>query len=269
MNKNIFSIIFLVLILITACSTQKVVTEKVAVPEPERPMNQTETRFHAFFSMCERDIYNARKVVFDRDLIKILTHLHKMNEGGRRYYLLERESITEMIMAVTKGVYSDFILINKHGIIIYTRENDDIFGKSVITTLKNTALLNCFNMTDTNFNIEDVSIFPPESNSPNIFISTKVIKDNSFHGVFVLQVGIYKIEEIIDRYTNIISPDGICRVSKNSDNVLAQNQYFSRIDLKSNVTSSKPGIFNADEKNFEYYPFKFKNLSWIVITEKN
>ena len=65
-------------------------------------------------------------VVMEEEIVKNLTHLHRMDYGGRKYYLLERENITKMIQAVTEGTYTDLILVNKKGIIIYTMNNDDI-----------------------------------------------------------------------------------------------------------------------------------------------
>ena len=50
-----------------------------------------------FFRTTESDALKAKQVVEKDKIIFNLTHLKLMNTGGRKYYLLERENITEMI----------------------------------------------------------------------------------------------------------------------------------------------------------------------------
>lgn len=219
----------------------------------------------AFFSLCESDARRACAVITERDLIKNLTHLHRMNEGGRRYYLLERENITEMIRAVTEGVYSDFILINRHGVIIYTMHNDDLFGKNVLSTLKGSPLAACFLAETQDLHIEDLAGFPPPGRGRNLYVSIRVIREASFHGIFLLQVGSEKLAEHIEKGVSLLGLDGVCRLCGNGAVVGQPHPDFGRIDLER--------IKREDQHRFEERMgsrccvlFRFKNLEWIVLS---
>ena len=78
-----------------------------------------------------RDIGNASRIVIDNDLILNLTHLQSMNGGGRKYYLLERDTISYMLSSVTQNLYRDIILVNWGGTVVYTMSDDGIFSKNV------------------------------------------------------------------------------------------------------------------------------------------
>src|SRR4030042_4555789 len=101
------------------------------------------TSLKGLFKLCESDLEKAKKVIIEKDLVKILSHLQKMDSGGKKYYLLEREAITSMIKSVTEGVYSDFILINRDGTVVYTMANDKLFAGNVRTPLVKQALASC------------------------------------------------------------------------------------------------------------------------------
>ena len=106
---------------VIACGT--VVREPGPVPATPLPAVQKDV-LADFFSRCEQDIERAGQVVVQEDIIKNLTHLHRMDSGGRKYYILERDAISRMIHSVTQDIYSDFIIINDNGTIIYTAHND-------------------------------------------------------------------------------------------------------------------------------------------------
>jgi hypothetical protein len=78
-----------------------------------------------------RDIGNASRIINDNDLILNLTHLQAMNGGGRKYYLLERDTISYMLSSVTQNLYRDIILVNWGGTVVYTMSDDGIFSKNV------------------------------------------------------------------------------------------------------------------------------------------
>ncbi len=256
------SLCLLTLLLVPGCVPAK--SSKVIQPAGSSP---AEGKLKAFFSMCERDNTNAVNVIRDRDLIKNLTHLHKMNAGGKRYYLLEREAITEMIRSVTEGIYTDFILINRHGVILYTMSDDEIFGKNVKTALSWSPLLQCFNMEGQAAHLEDVIMFPPLSDSYSMFIAMKVVKENEMEGVFVLQVTAGKILPLLEPGTSIISRDGKYRINARSEMMLAPFPYLNRINLEA-LSLEKTVSFTADKKFFECYPFEYRNLYWIIVSER-
>lgn len=219
-----------------------------------------------FFMMCERDVQNARGVVNNRELVRNLTHLHRMNYGGKKYYLLERESITEMIQAVTEGVYSDFILVNGHGLVVYTRENDQIFGQNVNTSLKGSPLSRCFSSVADGVHLEDVSQFPSSSGLYCMFAASRVMDDESAHGAFILQIDLERICGLIDEKTVIIDSDGLYRVSRKKDEILSS---YPRIHmLKGSWLNSEGAVrFTLEGGVYTCYPFHFKNLDWTLIDE--
>lgn len=235
------------------------------VSVPERHDSQPlQKNLHSFFSMCERDLHNAARVISDRDLIRNLTHLHRMNAGGKKYYLLEREAITEMIKSVTEGIYSDFILINRHEVVIYTRENDQIFGKKVSSSLIGSPLDHCVKNSSHGMYIEDISAFPPESGQYNLFISATVLKEETVHGVFILQVGTGKIEEAIPPNTTIIDREGIIRVSRNHKDLLSPYPFYGKMDVNG-IGKDRLMVFENADIVFKYFPFEFRNLKWIIV----
>ena len=221
-----------------------------------------------FFRRCEKDINRAREVIIKRDLIKNLTHLQNMDSGGKKYYLLERENITGMIKAVTENTYHDFILINKSGTVIYTMKSDDLFGKNVRTTLKSTPLNRCYENRNSGIHLEDMSISESLGNIYAIFISTKVTGDNSFPGIFILQVGADKIAELLSKKTAVIGTDGRYRIIHDREKMLLDYPYADRITVGAGPENDRIYRFNLPGKgDIHYRFFKFKNLSWIIVSE--
>jgi hypothetical protein len=80
-------------------------------------------------------------------------------------------------------------------VVVYSRENDDIFGKNVRTGLSDSPLARCFARQDRALHVEDVAVFPKGSGRYGIFISSRIEVENTFHGIFILQAGIEKVEE--------------------------------------------------------------------------
>ena len=219
-----------------------------------------------FFRMCERDVQSAIGVINARDLVRNLTHLHRMNYGGKKYYLLERESITEMIQAVTEGVYSDFILVNSHGLIVYTRENDQIFGQNVNTSLKGSPLSHCFSSVAEGVHLEDVSQFPSASGLYSMFAASKVVDDESGHGAFILQIDLERICGLIDEKTVIIDESGLYRASRRKDDILNSYPRFHLLE-GSGLNSEGAETFTLEGGVYTCYAFHFNNLRWILIDE--
>ncbi len=220
-----------------------------------------------FFSICESDIKSAIDVVMEEEIVKNLTHLHRMDYGGKKYYLLERENITRMIQAVTEGTYTDLVLVNKKGVIIYTMNNDDIFGKNVRSTLKDSPFYNCYIHTrEYNMYIEDVSQYPPEEGRYNLFISKRYNKDTESRGVFIMQISIDIIENIFDKKTEVLNRAGKYIVSDDRNNLLTPYSCFDKIN-SDNFYKDHKKRFKCKGKGYKYKLYLFKNLFWIMIDE--
>jgi hypothetical protein len=251
-------LLFLLIIVISlGCSRE------VKAPEPVQDSRDVKN-LEDFFKRSDRDALMAMEVIEKHRIIQHLTHLKKMNSGGRKYYLLEKDSITEMIRSVTEGIYLDYILINRHGDIIYSRSNDSLFGQDVNSGYESTPLKRCFSMRGSETYFDDVSTITPGSSVYSLFVSRPVYVEQSFHGVLILQVDIKKIAELLERDTDIISREGIVRVTGDNTRILSRYTSFSRIGL--NI--SRAGSFTEGSERVFYRPFNFRNISWIVLTRK-
>jgi len=258
-NKINYFLIFIVIIL--NCTTKQ-------IPENPQPFINTDSDdLTRFFNICYTDIYKAMNVIADNKMIGMLTHLKKMDMEGRKYYLLERENLTKIIKSVTEGSYSDLILINSSGVIIYTMMNDDIFGKSIKSHLKDTALNRCFSKSsEIGFHIEDISMFPPKTKNPKLFVSLPDKRDDSVKGVFIIQIDVEIINSLFKKIPAIIGKDGNYRIDKNIDNISKPYNSFNKIDIE-NITKIKKQTIIIENKNYIYYPFNFNSISWIIISE--
>ena len=257
--KKIITILIFISIL-SACSSKQIQEIKL------KPQQTDINNLTKFFTTCKTDIQNAVKIISDNKMIGMLTHLKKMDMEGKKYYLLERENLTSMIKSVTEGTYSDLILINSSGVIIYTMVNDEIFGKSIKTHLKDTALNICFyKSSESGFYIEDVSFFPPNSGMPKIFVSFPDERDNFTKGVFIIQIDTEIILSAYKTIHSIVGKDGKYRMDKNTENILKPCDFFAKI-YKDNMSNSINPNIEIGNTVYNYYPFNFDNLDWIIIS---
>lgn len=256
-------LIFLIILISVSCSRE------IKSPEPISSNRDIQNlmdvkNLQAFFTRSDHDAQMAMQVIEKHRIIQHLTHLKKMNSGGRKYYLLEKDSITEMIQSVTRGIYLDYMLINRNGEIVYSRSNDDLFGQDVNIGYESTPLKRCFSMKERETYFDDVSTITPGSSIYSLFVSKPVYIDNSFHGVLILQVDIQKIAELLEHGTDIISKEGIVRVT--GDNTPILSHHISFPVLKAQAKTE--GFFKDGTSIIHFEPFKFRNISWIVLTKK-
>lgn len=250
-------LIFLIILIFASCSRE------IKAPGPVSS-NFDVKNLEGFFLRSEKDSHMAMEVIEKHGIIQHLTHLKKMNSGGRKYYLLEKESITEMIRSVTKGIYLDYILINRHGDIIYSGSNDSLFGQDVNSGFESTPLKRCFSIRGTDTYFDDVSTITPGSSIYSLFVSRPVYVDKAFHGVLILQVDIRKIAELLEQDTDIISREGIVRVTGNNTPILSLHKYFPLIEEEAETR----GFFRDAENSIHFEPFRFRNISWILLSKK-
>ncbi len=253
--------IIILLIFIAACKITAIKTEKPA--DGKMPI----TNIIEFFKQSKNDMLNAKKVIIDKDLVINLSHLNFMNAGGKKYYLLERENITKMIESVTRTVYEDFILINKKGKIIYTKKNDDIFGKTIGGLLKNTPVMAAYKHRNIAINYEDVAEFLPGSSKYGFFISSKVSGRKSFPGIFILQVSLAKLQSLLIKNQFIVGQDGTIRVS-NSHKPMQSFNCFANIKVKQVGSIDEELSFNCNGDSYVYRIFNSAHIHWYIITKK-
>lgn len=257
MNINRFIAIILSVFFIS-CSSEPV---KVEVPKSDDI-----SKLESFFKRSELDSIKAGGVLEKYKIIQHLTHLRRMDSGGKKYYLLEKDDITRMINSVTEGIYLDYILINKNGDIIYTNKNETLFGTNVNRGYEQSPLQKCYqNRSGVYFG--DVAFIASSSNIYSLYVSSPVYVEGSFHGVLILQVETNKISDILENGTEIFSMDGIIRVTRNYERVFSRYAGFEQIDMQS-LDSRGMIISNQTGEKLRFSKFVFKDINWIVMKKE-
>ncbi len=218
-----------------------------------------------FFNTCVSDIGKAKKVIQDNDLVKNLSHLQSMDHGGKKYYLLERESITKMLKSVTEGLYSDYILINKPGFVIYSMVKDEFFGKNIKSNLKKTALSKCHLNHELEYFIEDTFLSSERDPEKFLYFSSTVQGGNTNPGVLVLEVDPMKIIELTGVKSRILNLKGEVIISENNNEIGKLFKHVELINL--NPVYDKIFSFKANKIRYRYKFFKYLNIEWIILSE--
>jgi len=256
-----FRILCLLFVFAVSCSVPAV---KVEVKKPGKDANVSVLK--EFFVRSESDSVRAGAVIEKHNIIQQLTHLRLMDTGGKKFYLLERENITEMINSVTEGIYLDYVLINKHGDIIYTRNNDSLFGTNVNEGYEETPLKKCFVMRRGVY-FEDVSLLTPTSSVYSLYVSTPVYVQQKFHGILVLQIDIFKINEILEKDTEIVNRKGIIKIAADTAKINSLMPGYSKINP--DEIDRKAGIkIGGGNTDFDLKSFRFNSISWILVKKK-
>ncbi len=234
--------------------------------QPKQTGQEKKTPLEKFLRRCELDVTSAIDVITEKDIVKNLTHLQTMNMGGRKYYLLERENITKMINAVTKGVYSDYILINRGGTVIYTKFNNDIFGKNVRTSLRDTVLYECYVNRGIPRYFGDVT-FLTDGSRPCLYVSSSISDNGEFNGIFVLETDVRKLQEIMGSGKEIIGFDGLYKVPNQLSRVNERYPLFEGINVQMSGSNKENLLYGPGSETYRYRFFKYRNLNWIIITD--
>ena len=233
--------ISLLLLSISACSSRDI---KVTEQKPDNsPLMQ-------FFIRSEEDSIRASNVIEKHNIIEQLTHLKRMNNGGKKFYLLEKENITEMINSVTEGIYLDYFLINKYGEIIYTNNTDSLFASNVNEGFEGTPLRNCF-LQKNSVHFEDISKLATGFRTYSLYVSHPVYKNGIYHGTIVLQIDIEIVNEVLEEGSVVINTEGLIKIAENSSKI------NSRVE--------ENYLTKEEDKSF----FSYKGISWIIIKKKD
>jgi len=219
-----------------------------------------------FLERCASDLEKAKRVIAERDLVKNLTHLQRMDNGGKKYYLLERENITALIRSVTEGAYSDFIIINKNGTVVYSMRNNDLFAGNVITNLKYTVLNACYENRATNPYIGRASRLPGDE-SYTIPVSGKVSGADTMPGIFILIVEVSTIKDIIGKRSFIVDSGGDYAVAGDYLKINTRFKGFEKIDLAALSGKALFRITGPSGGTEWCQTLRYSNLNWIIITK--
>jgi hypothetical protein len=217
-----------VILLFGACAKKTIVKE--GPPQKLPPLER-------FFSVFEKDLQNTARVIAEQELVKNLTHLQKMNYGGQRYYPLEREALTKMIRELSSYEYSECILLNKSGTIIYTMFDDKIFAKQAEGFPATIGSL--FNNGKETPYIIDMIEFPPISGRYLLFFSMPVQRDGMFDGLLIAAVSADDIVKKTAFRGSAVDHNGMIRL---------------------NPDHAK--IFTQDVPNLHGEEYHYRNLEW-------
>jgi len=256
-----FRILILLLISAVSCSTPPVKEMVKATAE-----DTNITSLEKFFRRSEGDSIRAGGVIEKHNIIQQLTHLRLMDKGGKKYYLLERENITEMINAVTEGIYLDYVIINKHGEIIYTKKNDSLFGTNVNEGYEETPLKKCFSMRRGVY-FEDISLITPAAKTYSLYVSSPVYVQQNFHGILVMQIDISKISEILEKNTDVVNRKGVIKITDDYSRINSKINESIGLNINEAIRDGETSMETATEEIY-LKPFNFNSISWILVKKK-
>ncbi len=202
-------------------------------------------RLYSLMTETFENLASASETISSKNLIKNLSHLNRMNYGGSHYYPLEREAITDIIKSLSSSDFSECILLNAEGKIIYTMKDDDILGKSY-ASFAASPLPSLFSKAVTGEqSLFDFSIFPSSSAEPSVFFAVPVKDKDKIIGVLIAAVSSDKIKNSVSNLAMITDKNSIIR-------------YHKSISLFMKNSS------DADESSLSKRLFEYKELSWNI-----
>ncbi len=224
------------------------------------PEGYTITPLGNLLAQCENDLKKGSEVIRERDIIKNLTHLQRMDSGGAKYYILERENISKMIAAVTDGVYRDFILLNRKGTVVYTKDDDSIQGKNVRTSLAGTPLQDCFTGQD-DLGFGSLS-WTPFRQGEFLYPSLRIHGGERSSGIFVLKIKTQKLRDLLSPGTRVLDKQGIVLISRNEKEEGSPHPQAAGFLAARDFPSR-----TVRDGGFTYRPFVRGALSLILLSE--
>ncbi len=250
-----YRILIFILFFIIACSRGNVVNNSVQDKSLLASVKN-------FLSRSVNDCKSAGAVIEKHRIIQHLTHLKKMNNGGRKYYLLEKDHITEMINAVTKGVYDDYLLVNRNGILIYSRSSDDLFGTDIRYGFEDSPIYKLFSKGESGIRIHDISPLSSQRGGACLYVSIPVYVEGSYHGILILKADQSKIAGLSTKKFFIVDNSGIIRVSGNTNDIYKNYSLFGKI-------AGDSGSFADNSTKVQYSKLSYMDLNWNILEINN
>jgi hypothetical protein len=242
-------------------------TTIVEIAEIEEPII-VDHKLYTFFEQVKTDLDNYGNVAIKEDLVLFLSHFKKMDSGGRRYYLLERENITKMVESVTQKIYSDSLLLDIRGNIIYTRVNNTIFAGNIARKVNNNTLLPDLLRNDFKYYITDplkIDGFRPRK---VILACKKISSSETCPGFAMLQIDTDQINSLLKENEFVLDINGICLFANDIKSINKPYKYFSYLDID-NLASSRYHTVQINKNlKLTYENFTMANMNWILVEEK-
>lgn len=207
----------------------------------------------ALFSPYINDMSNAITIIQKHELIANLTHLLNMDNGGRKYYLLEYEHISEMISNVTEQFYDDLIIINSSYTILYSMKNIDLYGRRLSQL---SPVLYYF---VSNLPYDDIAIFkpfeyPPMSGNYSFCVCYPIQLDDRNKGFCIGMIN-------QNKFYDILPADSI--IAETNGEVIFN--IIQRGTLKLDENTLKKSSINVSGKKYNISLLKYKNITWYIL----
>ncbi|MGQ9842416.1 MAG: hypothetical protein ACUVRK_02535 [Spirochaetota bacterium] len=216
--------------------------------------SQSEQRLiTSLFSPYIHDMAKAVDIIQKHELIANLTHLMNMDNGGRKYYLLEYEHISEMIGNVTQQLYDDLLIVNNSYTILYSMKNIDFYGRRL------SQLSPILHYSISNLPYDDVAIYKPFeypslSGNYSFCICYPVQLNNRNKGFCIGLINQNRFYDILPTDTIIAETNGevIFDIIKSGP-------------LKLDEHTLKKSSVNVSGRNYNIKPLKYKNIFWYIL----
>jgi len=230
----------LMILYLLSCSTKTITKSEVLL-------------ISALFSPYINDMSNAITIIQKHELIANLTHLLNMDNGGRKYYLLEYEHISEMISNVTEQFYDDLIIINSSYTILYSMKNIDLYGRRLSQL---SPVLYYF---VSNLPYDDIAIFkpfeyPPMSGNYSFCVCYPIQLDDRNKGFCIGMIN-------QNKFYDILPADSI--IAETNGEVIFN--IIQRGTLKLDENTLKKSSINVSGKKYNISLLKYKNITWYIL----
>jgi len=255
--KHVMSILLLVSII--SCSTTPGITDLSSI--------DTYSQFIiSFFDRYMEDLKRAEGVVKKNDMIQNLSHLQRMNTGGKRYYLLERKSLTALLQSITIEQYHDIILTDRGGRVLYTMHDDTLFNTVISRQDESSPLLRCYtNGIKGNIFIHEPAQYPRLSSSILLFIAYPVTIDSEPAGLLIAVIKNDLLVAGKPRDLLVLNHSGNLAVTAHLKNlgqsIIPENVMPVEIPEDTNFKIS------YNKKNYHLEPVTYKNIKWLITRE--
>jgi len=212
------------------------------------------------------DLKRAEGVVKKNDMIQNLSHLQRMNTGGKRYYLLERKSLTALLQSITIEQYHDIILTDRGGRVLYTMHDDTLFNTVISRQDESSPLLRCYtNGIKGNIFIHEPAQYPRLSSSILLFIAYPVTIDSEPAGLLIAVIKNDLLVAIKPRDLLVLNHSGNLAVTAHLKNlgqsIIPENVMPVEIPEDTNFKIS------YNKKNYHLEPVTYKNIKWLITRE--
>ncbi len=217
----------------------------------------------SFFDRYMEDLKRAEGVVKKNDMIQNLSHLQRMNTGGKRYYLLERKSLTALLQSITIEQYYDIILTDRGGRVLYTMHNDSLFNTVLSRQDEISPLLRCYkNGIKGNIFIHEPAEYSRLSSSILLFIAYPVTIESEPAGLLIAVIKNDLLVASKPRDLLVLNHSGNLAVTAHlkdlGQSIIPENVMPVELQEDTNFNIS------YNKKNYHFEPVTYKNIKWLI-----